>query len=252
VVVVSAATARRYWPGEDPIGKHIRIIWEQHWREVVGVAGDVRQYDLAGKAPDYISGEFYMPYPQSVDISRQVPVAMTLIVGISGDPYAAAAGIRRVIASINPNIPVTEVRTMDELVRAATLPSRPMMLVFGWFAASALILAAIGCYGLVSYTTGQRMYEMGLRVALGAAKGSLFSLVLKQSLRLVTIGLAIGTGAALALTRMLSSFLYGVTATDPGTFLTVWLILIGVALLAGYFPARRAAAADPLVALRGE
>jgi len=127
-----------------------------------------------------------------------------------------------------------------------------MMWLFACFAASALVLAAIGVYGLISYTTQQRMYELGLRVALGATRGSLFGLVLKQSLRLVAAGLALGIGSAFLLAGILSRFLYGVKATDPGTFLAVSLLLIAVAFLAGYFPARRAGSADPLLTLRGE
>jgi predicted permease len=252
VVIVSASTARRYWPNEDAIGKHIRVVWEQQQREVVGVAGDVRQYDLADKSPGWISGEFYMPYPQSVDLKRQLPTTMALIMRISEDPSTVEGEIRRVVANMNPNLPVSDVRTMETMVSASTSPSRSMMWLFASFAGSALILAAIGTYGVVSYTTAQRMYELGLRVALGASRAELFALVLKQSLRLVTIGLAIGIAGAIALTRLLASFLYGVTATDPVTFIGVGVLLIAVAFLAGYFPARRAGSADPLLTLRGD
>jgi predicted permease len=252
VVIVSASTARRYWPNEDPIGKHIRVVWEQQLREVVGVAGDVRQYDLADRSPGWISGEFYMPYPQSVDIKRQFPVTLALIMRVSGDPSRVEGEIRRVVAGMNPSLPVSDVRTMETMVSASTSPSRSMMWLFACFAASALILAAIGTYGVVSYTTSQRMYELGLRVALGATRGGLFALVLRQSLVLVTIGLALGIAGAIGLTRLLASFLYGVTATDPVTFLAVGILLLGVALLAGYFPARRAGAADPLLTLRSD
>jgi predicted permease len=252
VVIVSASTARRYWPNEDALGKHVRVVWEQQSREVVGVVGDVRQYDMADRSPGWISGEFYMPYPQAVDIKRQLPATMALIMRISGDPARVEGEIRRVVANMNPNLPVSDVRTMETMVSASTSPSRSIMWLFACFAGSALILAAIGTYGVVSYTTSQRMYELGLRVALGATRGGLFALVLKQSLRLVTIGLALGIAGAMALTRLLESFLYGVTATDPLTFLAVAILLIAVALLAGYFPARRAGAADPLLTLRGE
>jgi len=252
VVLVSAATARQYWPNEEPVGKHIRVIWEQQWREIVGVAADVRQYDLAGKSPDYISGEFYMPYGQSVDVSRQLPSSMTLIMQISGEPSRVAADISAVVAHMNPNLPISEVRTMESVVSGSTSPSRSMMWLFACFASSALILAAIGTYGVVSYTTTQRMYEIGLRIALGATRIGLFGLVLKQSLSLVAVGLVLGIAAALALTRLLASFLYGVTAADPLTYLAVGILLIAVAFLAGYFPARRAGSADPLLTLRGE
>ena len=252
VVIVSVATARRYWPNEDAIGKHIRIVWEQQLREVVGVAGDVRQYDLADRTPGWISGEFYMPYPQSVDLKRQLPTSLALIMRISGDPSRVESEIRRVVADMNPNLPVTDVKTMETMVAASTSPSRSMMWLFACFAGSALILAAIGTYGVVSYTTSQKMHELGLRVALGATHAGLFALVLKQSLILVTIGLALGIAGAIGLTRLIASFLYGVTATDPLTFVAVGILLIAVALSAGYFPARRAGSADPLLTLRGD
>jgi putative ABC transport system permease protein len=141
---------------------------------------------------------------------------------------------------------------MDAAVTASTSSSRSLMWIFISFGAAALTLAAIGAYGVVSYSTAQRTYEMGVRVALGATRANIFGLVLGQSLRLVLTGLAIGVAASLALTRLMTSFLYGVTATDPLTFLAVSLLLIITGLLAGYFPARRAAMVDPMVALRSE
>jgi len=177
---------------------------------------------------------------------------MTLIMRVSADPVTVECDVRKLIAGINPNLPVSEMRLMETTISESMLPSRSLMWLFASFAGSALLLAAIGTYGLVSYTTSQMMYELGLRVALGATRLGLFSLVLKQSLRLVTFGLALGIAAALALTSALSSFLYGVTATDPLTFIAVGALLIGVALVAGYFPARRAGSADPLITLRGE
>jgi ABC-type antimicrobial peptide transport system permease subunit len=141
---------------------------------------------------------------------------------------------------------------MDSAVDAAASSSRSLMWLFISFGGAALILAAIGAYGVVSYSTSQRTYEMGVRVALGATRASIFGLVLSQSLRLVLTGLALGVVASMALTRMMSGFLYGVTATDPLTFLAVSLLLIITGLLAGYFPARRAASVDPMVALRSE
>jgi putative ABC transport system permease protein len=252
VVVVSAATARHFWPGEDPIGKHIRVVWDQQWRSVVGVVGDVRQFDLANNSPGGISGAFYMPYPQAVGLNRQLPVAMNLLVGTAAEPFAITDEVRRLVTDLNPNVPVSDVRTMEAIVTGSTSQPRSMMWLFVSFAGTALILAAIGTYGVVSYSTAQRTFEMGLRVALGATKSNVFGLVLGQSLRLVLIGLGLGVVAALALTRMLSSFLYGVTATDPNTYLAVGILLVAIALLAGYVPARRAASVDPVTALRVE
>lgn len=252
VIVVSAATARRFWPGQDPIGKHIRTVWESRWRTIVGVAGDVHQYHLAGNSPEYLSGAFYMPYAQSVDQSRNLPAAMTLLVRTGADPAGVANRIRELVTSLNPNVPVSEVRTMEQVVNASTSQPRSMMWLFVTFADTALLLAAIGTYGVVSYSTSQRTFEIGMRMALGASRGNIFSLVLGQSLRLVVAGLAAGIMAALALTRMLAAFLYGIKSTDPLTFLAVAALLLAIALVAGYVPARRAASLDPLTALRVE
>jgi len=252
VVLVSASTARQFWPGENPIGKYVRVLWEQKRRIVVGVVGDVRQFDLAGKTPSYINGAFYMPYPQSTGLDRKLPTAMTLILRTTSNSPQLASDLRGLVASVNPNAPVSEVRTMDAAVAASTSSSRSLMWLFIGFGGAALILAAIGAYAVVSYSTTQRTYEMGVRMALGATRGNIFGLVLRQSLRLVLIGLALGVAASLALTHLMTGFLYNVTATDPLTFLAVSLLLIATGLLAGYFPARRAARVDPMVALRSE
>jgi putative ABC transport system permease protein len=252
VVVVSAATARRFWPGEDPIGKHLRVVWETNWRTVVGVVGDVRQFDLANQSPDWINGAVYMPYPQSVGLDGNLPTSMTLLVRTSGDSHEIESRIRELVNDLNPNVPVSEFRTMDAVVVASTSQPRSLMWLFLSFAAAALVLAAIGTYGVVSYTTAQRTFEIGVRVALGASRGSIFGLVIGQSLELVIAGIGLGAVAALALGRLLSSYLYGITPQDPLTFLAVAGMLVGIALAAGFLPARRATKVDPIVALRYE
>jgi ABC-type antimicrobial peptide transport system permease subunit len=216
------------------------------------VVGDVRQFDMSGKTPGFINGAFYMPYSQSTNMTRRLPSAMTLIMRTAANTPQLAGDLRRLVASVNPNVPISEIHTMNAAVAISTSASRSLMWLFISFGGAALLLAAIGVYGVVSYSTAQRTYEIGVRVALGATGRNIFGLVLGQSLKLVSTGLALGIVAALALTRLMSGFLYGVTANDPLTYVAVGLLLITVGLLAGYLPARRAAKVDPLAALRYE
>jgi len=252
VVVVSDATARQHWPGENPIGKHIRILWEQRQRTIVGVAGDVRQFDISGTTPSFISGALYMPYRQSTDLNRKLPTDMTLLFRTTASAAQLAGELRELVASINPDLPVSEVRTLEAAVAASISPSLSLMWLFVSFGGAALILAAIGVYGVVSYSTAQRTYEMGVRMAFGATPRRLFGLVLGQSLRLTMAGLVLGMLTSVVLTRFMASFLYGVTGMDPLTFAGVGFLLIAIAFVAGYVPARRAATVDPLIALRQE
>ncbi len=252
VIVVSAATARRYWPHESPIGKHVQLVWEDRWWTVVGVAADVRQFDLADHSPDYIRGAMYMPYAQAEDSDRQLPAVMTLVLHTNSEPTYVVSRIRDLMRQMNPSVPVDEIRSMVSLVNESTQQPRSMMWLFVSFAAVALLLAAVGAYGVVSYTTAQRTFELGVRVALGARRRNIFGLVLGQSLRLVLAGLALGLGASLALTRLLATFLYGTATSDALTLVTVCGVLVAVALAAGFVPARRAANIDPVVALRAD
>jgi predicted permease len=252
VIVVSAATARRYWPGENPIGKHLQLVWEDRWRTVVGVASDVRQFDLSDRSPGHIRGAMYMPYAQAVDTDRQLPSVMALIIHTNADPARVVGGIRELVRELNPNVPVDDVRSMVSLVNESTEQPRSMMWLFVSFAAVALALAAVGAYGVVSYSTAQRTFEIGVRMALGAGRRNIFGLVLGQSFRLVLAGLVLGLMASLVLTRLLATFLYDTAPSDPLTLATVCGVLLAVALFAGYVPARKAAGVDPLTALRAD
>jgi putative ABC transport system permease protein len=242
VVVVSAATARRFWPGLDPLGKTLRVVWEPHRRSVVGVVGDVRQYALSGREPAEITGAFYMPYPQAVELDRRIPRAMTLFARAGGDPGAASAALREALSVRGAELSVGDVRALRSVVSSSVEEPRALGWLFAAFAACALALASVGTYGLVSYSAAQRTYEIGVRIAIGASRRQVFALV--------GIGLLAGLAAALALGRGLSPFLYGVSAADPATFAGVASLLLLTALVAGFLPGRRAAAVDPARALR--
>jgi putative ABC transport system permease protein len=251
VAVVSAATARRYWPGQDPIGKRVRVVMgEQHWRTVVGVAGDVRQYTLSGREPAQITGALYLPYPQAVGLDRRIPRVMTLVVKTPAEASSVAGRLREVVARVNPEMPVSDVRGLEGRLEDSIQEPRLLGGLFAGFAAGALLLAAIGTYGIVSYQAAQRTYEIGVRVAVGATRAQVFGLVVGQGLRLAVVGLALGLTAAVLLGRALESFLYGVSARDPFTLGTVGALLLGTVLLASSLPGRRAAAIDPVRALR--
>jgi putative ABC transport system permease protein len=214
------------------------------------VAGDVRQYALSGREPAEITGAFYMPYPQAVELDRRIPRAMTLFVRAGGDPAAASAALREALSVRGAELSVGDVRALRSVVSSSVEEPRALGWLFAAFAACALALASVGTYGLVSYSAAQRTYEIGVRIAIGASRRQVFALVMGESVRLVGIGLLAGLAAALALGRGLSPFLYGVSAADPATFAGVASLLLLTALVAGFLPGRRAAAVDPARALR--
>jgi putative ABC transport system permease protein len=253
VVLVTASTAKRYWPGENAIGKHIKPAWDKNWRTVVGVVGDVRHYNLTGNTPDWIRGAIYMPYSQSVQIDRQLPAAMNLLVKTSAaDPERIGSEIRRLAVEQSPNVPISEVETMEAIVSASIAGRRSTTGLFISFAIAALLLAAVGVYGLISYSVSQRTYEIGVRMAIGATKSNVVGLILAQGLKVAVMGIAAGTMAAFASTRFLSSLLYGVGATDPFTFAAVSALLLGISAAACCVPAWRAAQINPTTSLRLE
>ncbi|MGA2076316.1 MAG: ABC transporter permease [Terriglobia bacterium] len=240
--VISEAMAKQYWPGENPIGRRFGVNCSDstcNWRTVVGVVGDVKEL---GPAAEPAIAMYFM---ENMD-------DMTLVVRATEDPTRLVGDIRQIVHSIDPNQPIGDVRTMESLAAESVAPERLTMMVSLLFAALALVLAMVGLYGVISYSVAQRTHEFGVRMALGAERRDILKLVVGQGSRVVVVGVGMGILGALALTRFVSSLLYGVRPTDPLTFLAVTLLLTFVALLASYIPARRATKVDPLVALRYE
>ncbi len=258
VAVVNESMARRFWPGENPVGKRLALSLEAlkfpkpnappvfdiagAMREIVGVVKDVR-HDGLNTQPE---PELFIPYLQR-------PVReMSIAVRVAGDPASLASLVRREVLAIDPNQPVANIRTMSQLLSDSVAKSRFNFLLLALFAGVALLLAAVGIYGVVSYLVTQRTREIGIRLALGAERRDIVKLVTGQGLLPVVMGMVIGLVASLALTRLMESLLYEVSATDPWTFAEVSLLLVLVAMLACYIPARRAARVDPMEALRYE
>ncbi len=253
VVIINEAMAQRYWPDEKPVGKHLinraraigplaRYLPESFDIEVVGIVGNLKNRGLSQEA------EPAMFFPQ-----RQFAVrSMSLVVRAGGNPLSIVGAVRNEIRVADRNLPVSGIRTMNEVLGDSTAESRFSLLLLGLFAALALILAMVGIYGVLSYSVTQRKHEIGIRMALGASRGDVMKLILGEGFRLALLGTGSGLIGALALTRVMRSLLFGVSPADLTTFLGVSLLLGVVALLACYLPARRATRIDPMVALRYE
>jgi len=246
VAVVSKSFARHVWPDGNALGHKVRVFEGTPWYSIVGIAGDVLQSGL-GKEPPL---NIYFPYDQAP--RSFLMNSISLVVRTGEAPTAMTNAIRQVVQSADPQMPVFDVASMEELVSASISEPHFNALLLGSFAALALILATVGVYGNVSYSAAQRTHEIGIRMALGAQKGDILRIVVGQGIILALLGVAIGIVGALALTRFLVSLLYGVKPTDPLTFTAVSVILTSVAVLASYIPARRAMRVDPMVALRYE
>jgi putative ABC transport system permease protein len=249
VLIINNALARQHFPNEDPIGKRIGpgfstvpMTEKTFMREIVGVVADVKHSNLRGPAQP----EFYFAL-------AQMPMSsMTAVVRAVGDTRALQNAVRGVVQSLDKNAPVFSVRTIEELVGRSVAAPRFNTLLLGLFAGVALILTAVGLYGVISYSVAQRTQQIGIRVALGAQTSDVLKLIVGQGTRLTLVGVVIGLAAAYGLTRLMSSLLFGVGATDPSTFVGVAVLLMFVAFIACYLPARRATRIDPVVALRYE
>jgi putative ABC transport system permease protein len=252
VAVINDSFARRYWPGESPIGAHIKIDDNNQGPrevEVIGVVGDVRHIGLhVDPAP-----EIYVPISQIPE--ENVPLLtndMNWVVKTSAEPLTLASTIRREIQLVNANVPTSSTRSMEQFVSSSLALSRFNLFLIGVFAIAALILAGTGIYAVISYSVAQRTHELGVRMALGAQQLDVLKLVVKSSMKIVLIGVVLGLAGAYILTRVMSNLIFGISVTDPSTFISMSLLLIIIALLASYIPGRRATKVDPIIALRSE
>jgi putative ABC transport system permease protein len=247
-LIVNRRLAEQFWPGEDPTGKRLKIgppDSPNPWATVIGVVGDVRQTGLYGEQ----LAELYAPYAQE---RRSWMSPRDLVVRTRGDAASLAGAVREAVWAVDKDQPVSNIRTMDRVLAAAISRERFQMLLLSLFATLALVLACVGLYGVISYAVAQRTHEIGIRMALGARPGDVLRLVIRQGMVLTFAGLLLGTVGGLAVTRVMTDLLFGVTATDAVTFISVGGLLLVVAFLACYVPARRATKVDPLIALRYE
>src|SRR5262249_8805208 len=245
VAIINESAVRRFFPHADPIAQRLKQGWPESktpWRMIVGVVGDVKRYGLDAAAKP----EIYLPHAQAAD------GFMTLLVRTAAEPMSLSDAVRREVHAVDPLQPVSNVKTMEQLRTNSFASRRLPMVLLGIFAGLALVLAAVGIYGVMSYSVGRRTQEIGIRMALGALRRDVIRLILNRAMWMSAIGLGLGLTAALAVTRVMSSLLFGVAATDMLTFTLVALLLLCVALGASYIPARRALKVDPMVALRHE
>ena len=244
VAIVNETLARRYWPDKDPIGKRIRSGFEgKDWVPIIGVVGDVKEQAL--DTPTHL--EIYRPYAQATFTS-----SLVLMVRTDSDPTGLAAAIRNEVWAVDKDVPVANVQPLNQVISESVSARRSTVLLLAVFAGVALLLGAVGIYGVVAYSVSLRTHEIGVRMALGASSGDVLKLVVGQGMKLILTGVALGLGGAYLATRVLESLLFGVSATDPATFAVTSLLLAGVALVACAVPARRATKVDPMIALRYE
>jgi len=253
VAIMTAESAQRFWPGQNAIGKHIRFSRETEWRTVVGIAGNVRAYDLQHSTPDYMTGIVYVPYNlKATGESGQIPAEMTVAVRTAGDDSQIGAVLRGIVTAANPGVPLSELKTMRAVLSEAVSTPASTTVLFVVFAALALVLGMIGIYGVLAFLVSRRTREIGIRLAMGAQRQNVFWMVVKEGAKFYAAGVSFGLIGAFATTRLLASELYSVRAVDAPTYIAVTVVMGFVTFLACYVPARRAMRVDPLTALRFE
>jgi putative ABC transport system permease protein len=247
VVIINQQTVREIFPNEDPIGKRITFggvdqNQQPLWVEIIGVVANIRSVELREES----TAEIYFPATQNFWPS------MSLVVRSSVEPESLSGSIRQVVHDVDKSVPVSQVKTMDHVVSESIMQPRFNLFLLGLFSTVAMLLSAAGIYGVTAYTVSQRTHELGIRLALGAQVSDVLKMILGQGMAVIGVGLVLGLAAAFALMRLLRSLLFGVGENDPLTFAAITLVLLMVALIACYIPARRATKVDPLVALRSE
>jgi putative ABC transport system permease protein len=242
VVIINESLARRFFPNQEAIGQRIITVGADKPMEIIGVVGDIKDVDL-DRVP---TPAFYVPHAQDPQAN------MGIVLRAAANPTMLAGAVREEVNKVDPAQPVSSFKTVERMIYEQSSPKRIMTAMMGVFAAIALLLAGVGLYAVMAYSVSQRRHEIGVRLALGARSHDILRLISSQGLKLTLAGLAFGLAGAFALTRVMAPLLYGVTATDPLTFIMISLSLAAVSLLACLMPARRAAKVDPMIALRCE
>jgi putative ABC transport system permease protein len=249
VAIINETMARQYWPGQSALGRRFRLgdaTEDTPWRQVVGIVADVRQMGL----DEPVKAEMYFPYQQTKEYDFYTP--RDLAIRTSGETSNLVSSVRQILREVDPDQPISNIATMSDVLGVEAAPRRMGMIMLAAFAGLALLLASLGIYGVLAYFVNQHTNEIGVRMALGATQQNILGLVLKKGMGLTLLGVGIGLVVSFALTRLMSSLLFGVKASDPLTFVAVPVLLAAVALVACLIPARRATKVDPMIALRYE
>ena len=253
VIDIDDSFARSYFPNQDPIGKRVNLTQINVQAEIVGVVGHVKQWGLDADPKGSIQAQFFYPFMQLPEkLMPLVAKSVAVVLRTQGDPTAVMSQVRETVKEIDPRQVIYNVQTMDDVVATSYAARRLTMILLAAFAVLALALACVGIYGVISYLVGQRTQEIGIRMALGAQRRHILYLVLGEGIQMALLGAAVGIAASLGLTRLMARQLFGVSAHDPLTYLSVAFLLMLVAVVACYIPARRAVCVDPMTSLRRE